>query len=212
MFTGIVEEIGRVEGIRRLGGGVRLRIRSTKVIEDLTTGDSISINGVCLTVVECARQSFDVEAVEETLAKTTLRHLAVGDGVNLEGASRLGDRLGGHLVQGHVDGVGKVVALERLADSVLMTVEIPSSLTAYVICEGSITIDGVSLTVARLEGQRATISLIPHTLKVTTLGQRKVGDAVNIEVDLIGKYVEKLLRAWRAKPSVTEARLRELGF
>jgi riboflavin synthase len=189
MFTGIVEEVGQVSEIGMSRGAKRISIRAEKVLDDLKIDDSIAINGVCLTVIDRKRESFSVEAVEETLKKSTLGNLRTGAEANLERALEVGSRLGGHFVQGHVDGVARVTGFRQQAGGKLLSLNIPAGLRVYTIPKGSITVDGVSLTIARLDGGKAQIALIPHTLAVTTLGRLKVGDHVNIEADMLGKYV-----------------------
>lgn len=186
MFTGIVEELGRVEAFER----GRLRIAATNVVTDAEIGDSIAVNGCCLTVVARTDEGWEADVSDETLRRTNLGALQPGETVNLERAVRLADRLGGHLVQGHVDTVGVVV--EAAPD---LRVGVPAALMRYIVEKGSITVDGVSLTVAGLSESGFTVALIPHTLEVTTLGLRKVGDVVNLEVDIVAKYVERLLKA-----------------
>lgn len=192
MFTGIVEERGEV---RRLDP-YRLEIGCRTVTSDSPVGASVAVNGVCLTVVanEGSLLAFDLS--EETLARTSLRRLSVGHPVNLERPLTLSDRLGGHLVQGHVDGVGEVVGVDPdAADGVRLRLRVPAELMGYVVAKGSITVDGVSLTVAELHDDGVTLALIPHTLDVTTLGTAATGDPVNLEMDVIAKYVERLLAA-----------------
>jgi riboflavin synthase len=214
MFTGLIEDIGRITAIKKIGDGVRFTITHNS-LDDIRIDDSIAVNGCCLTAVAVQSNSFEVEAVEETLKKTTLGEFAVGSEVNLERAMRLSDRLGGHLVLGHVDGVGQILSIEERSTSWWITVEIHAELEKYLIHVGSIAIDGISLTVAELEENKVSVSIIPHTWQVTTLGQRRAGDRVNIEADLIGKYVEKLLTRKNdsEKPSrITEEWLKEKGF
>lgn len=189
MFTGIVEELGTV---RALEGG-RLVVECRTVVRDSAVGDSISVNGTCLTVVERGESCLGFDLSEETLVRTGLHRLRPGDGVNLERPVTLLTRLGGHLVQGHVDGVAEVVALEPAGEGATLVVRIPPELERYVVEKGSITLDGVSLTVARLgESGEVGIALIPHTLAATTLGSASPGEPVNLEVDVIAKYVERL--------------------
>lgn len=189
MFTGIVEELGTV---RALEGG-RLVVECRTVVRDSAVGDSISVNGTCLTVVERGESCLGFDLSEETLVRTGLHRLRPGDGVNLERPVTLLTRLGGHLVQGHVDGVAEVVALEPAGEGATLVVRIPPELERYVVEKGSITLDGVSLTVARLgESGEVGIALIPHTLAATTLGSASPGEPVNLEVDIIAKYVERL--------------------
>ena len=191
MFTGIVEEVGRVEA---LDGG-RLRIAASHVLaaqdgEAVKLGDSIAVSGCCLTLVDQGPGWWEADLSEETLARTSLHTLAPGSKVNLERAVRLADRLGGHLVQGHVDGVGQVVA--PVPD---LQVAIPTDLMRYIVEKGSVTVDGVSLTVVKPLADGFTVAIIPHTADVTTLGDKRPGDLVNIEVDVLAKYVERLLAA-----------------
>jgi riboflavin synthase len=197
MFTGIVEELGSVRAVPRHADAARLEITCDIVRRDAVLGASIAVNGCCVTVVDLGDDWFAADAQPETLARTTLGGLAGGDRVNLERPVRLADRLGGHLVQGHVDGVGRVVDRRPSTDgSAVVTIEIPVDLRRYVVEKGSITVDGVSLTVAGPDGVRpddVTVALIPHTLRHTTLGGRGPGDGVNIEVDVLAKYVERLL-------------------
>ena len=190
MFTGIVEELGRVVSLE----GARLIVSCRTVPRDSAVGASVSVNGTCLTVVENAGDMLAFDLSEETVARTSLRCLLPGAPVNLERPATLGTRLGGHLVQGHVDGIGEVTRIEPDGvGGVRMAVRIPNDLLRYVVEKGSITIDGVSLTVASLGGADVTIALIPHTLAVTTLGSAAPGDPVNLEVDVIAKYVESLM-------------------
>src|SRR5438445_2022117 len=194
MFTGIVEELGTVRAITPVATGASLTIAATTVLEDTQIGDSISVNGCCLTVVTLNDGYYAVDVVEETLKMTCLGSLKVGDRVNLERSVRLADRLGGHLVQGHVDGVGTLVAREAAPDdSVVVRIAAPPDILRYVVYKGSIAVDGISLTVAAVDEHSFSIALIPHTQDVTTLGFREPGDKVNLEVDIIAKYVEKLL-------------------
>jgi riboflavin synthase len=195
MFTGIVEEMGRVRAIAHHDDGARVEIEAAKVLDDAEIGASIAVNGVCLTVVALGDGFFAADAVIETLRRTNLGELTVGDRVNLERPVRLADRLGGHVVQGHVDGVAVVAARDPQPDgSVLVRFVVREpSLLRYVVEKGSITVDGISLTVAALHGDGFSIAVIPHTLEVTTLGARDVGATVNLEVDVIAKYVERLL-------------------
>lgn len=199
MFTGIVEELGVVRAITPRAGGARLDIGATTVLDDATIGASIAVNGCCLTVVELGDGAWSADAVVETLARTNLGDLAAGDPVNLERPVRLADRLGGHLVQGHVDGTGVVLEREPQSDgSVLVWFDGPPEVTRYVVHKGSITVDGISLTVAETAGDRFAVAVIPHTLSVTTLGTRAVGARVNLEADLVAKYVERLLPSERS--------------
>ncbi|MCG3120668.1 MAG: Riboflavin synthase [bacterium] len=193
MFTGLVEEVGQIVAVESHGSSRRLTIHAQKILTDAKIDDSVCVSGVCLTVVARSEHTFQVQAVDETLRKTTLGNLRQGNRVNLERALRPTDRLGGHFVQGHVDGVAPIVELIPQAAGKLLTLELSPELMRYVIQHGSITLDGVSLTVARVEEPRITIALIPHTLAQTTLGDRQPGDWLNVENDLLGKYVERLL-------------------
>jgi riboflavin synthase len=194
MFTGIVEELGRVRSIIPNAGGARIAIDAAAVLDDATIGASIAVNGCCLTVVELGDGHWAADAVVETLARTNLGDLAPGDPVNLERPVRLADRLGGHLVQGHVDAAGTVRAREPQPDtSELFRFDSPDEVLRYVVHKGSITVDGISLTVAAVHDDGFQVAVIPHTLAVTTLGARVPGARVNLEVDLIAKYVERLL-------------------
>jgi riboflavin synthase len=196
MFTGIVEERGRVRRLDVHEGGARVEIDATAVLEDAVIGASISVNGCCLTVVELGDGWWAADAVTETLVRTSLGVLAVGDPVNLERPVRLADRLGGHVVQGHVDGVGEIVDLAPLPDgSTRMRCWLPAHLMRYVVEKGSITVDGISLTVAALHEDGFDVAVIPHTSEVTNLGEKRPGDPVNVEVDVLAKYVERLLTA-----------------
>jgi len=211
MFTGLVEEIGQIAAVESLGASRRFTIRAEKILDDAKIDDSICVSGVCLTVVARAANTFQVQAVDETLRKTALGNLRQNDRVNLERALRPTDRLGGHFVQGHVDGIAPIVDLIPQAAGQLLVVELSQDLWRYVIPHGSITLDGVSLTVARLEEPRITLALIPHTLAQTTLGERRRGDCLNVETDLLGKYVERLLQT-RANDGLTNAKLNAWGY
>jgi riboflavin synthase len=196
MFTGIVEELGTVASVTPVAGGARIVIDASTVLTDAGIGDSIAVNGCCLTVVELGDGSWAADAVTETLDRTALGSLAGGDRVNLERPVRVQDRLGGHIVQGHVDGVGTLVARDPLPDgSTRMRFAVPPGLLRYVVEKGSIALDGISLTVAAVADDSSTveIAVIPHTLAVTTLGPKGPGDPVNIEVDVLAKHVERLL-------------------
>ncbi|MGW7518252.1 riboflavin synthase [Streptomyces sp. NPDC054796] len=190
MFTGIVEELGEVVAMEDRGGSARFRLRGPAVTEGVKHGDSIAVNGVCLTVVETGGGEFTADVIAETLGRSSLGALTVGSRVNLERPMALGGRLDGHLVQGHVDGTGTLAA--RTEDGTV-TVQLPPGLARYIVEKGSITVDGVSLTVVEAGDDYFTISLIPTTLALTTLGIKDVGDPVNLEVDVLAKYVERLL-------------------
>lgn len=221
MFTGLVEETGRLRSVRRAGRSLHLTVEAKKVLEDVQIGDSIAVNGVCLTVVSFTADSFTADAMPETYQRTNLQDLQPGDPVNLERTMALGDRFGGHIVQGHVDGVGTILRVEPEEIAVWFTVSAPPEILRYVVPKGSIAIDGISLTVVDVESDRFRVSLIPHTVKVTAMNRRQVGDRVNLEVDVLAKYVERLVAGHlpdnqesKRKPErgLTAEFLRENGF
>lgn len=194
MFTGIVEEMGFIQSIEKQLTGSRFSIKARTVLEGTKIGDSICVNGCCLTVVKCGTSHWTCEAVPETLERTNLKYLKEGDSVNLERALCYNGRLGGHLIQGHVDETGQISDKQSLSDgSWWVTVEIPSHLSRYLVHKGSIAVEGVSLTIADLNQDRFSFAMIPHTANVTTLGLKKIGDSVNLEIDLIAKYVERFV-------------------
>lgn len=194
MFTGIVEEIGTIAEVRDQGNGRRIRVSARTVLQDLAPGDSVAVDGVCLTATEVSPEGFSVDAIATTLGRTTIGALASGSRVNLERAAALGDRLGGHLVQGHVDGSGSVIGISPQAELVLVDVEIPDAVAEVTVLHGSITINGISLTVNDLPRRDVVqVSIIPFTWEHTTMQDLRVGDGVNLEGDLIGKYVRQLL-------------------
>ncbi len=196
MFTGIIAAIGRIAAIESSGADRRVRIDAGALdLSDVATGDSIAVGGCCLTALDIAEGQFSADVSVETLRLTTLGDAAVGDKLNLEKALRLADRLGGHLVSGHIDATGKVVAISDDARSQRWTFEVPQRIAKYIAKKGSVCIDGVSLTVNEVDGTRFGVNLIPHTQTVTTFGERCVGDAVNVEVDLIARYAERLATA-----------------
>ncbi|MFI9494549.1 MULTISPECIES: riboflavin synthase [Streptomyces] len=195
MFTGIVEELGEVTAVERLADASRFRLRGPLVTEDAKHGDSIAVNGVCLTVVGLDGDQFTADVMAETLNRSSLGALATGSRVNLERPMALGGRLGGHIVQGHVDGTGRIVERTPSEHWELVKVSLPGGLARYVVEKGSITVDGVSLTVVDAAPGHFTVSLIPTTLALTTLGIKQPGDPVNLEVDVLAKYVERLLAA-----------------
>jgi riboflavin synthase len=194
MFTGIVAHRGKVADVEKGTDGMRM-VLDTGPLPDLELGGSISVNGVCLTAVEVAPGRVGVEVVKETLDRSTLGALEAGDAVNLELPMQADGRFGGHVVQGHVDGVGEILSIEVVGEGKRMRLRVPGRLTRYMVEKGSITVDGVSLTIAALDGTELEIALIPHSLEVTTLGLRSVGEKVNLEVDVLAKYVESLLKA-----------------
>jgi riboflavin synthase len=198
MFTGIVEDLGEIEGIEPLGDFARIHVRSETVADDARPGDSIAVNGVCLTVTRLAGEprapsGFTADVMGETLARSSLARLAPGVKVNLERSVRMQDRLGGHLVQGHVDGIATVISRDPQQHWEVVRVSLPGELARYVVHKGSVAVDGVSLTVSAIGEDWFEVSLIPETLKRTTLGLRKPGEMVNLEVDVMAKYVEKLI-------------------
>jgi len=196
MFTGIVQAVGEVAQVDVLGGDTRLHIDTkTLSLTGLQLGDSVAVNGVCLTVIRLAPYGFAADVSHETLTCTTLRDFKAGTPVNLERALTAGTALGGHLVSGHVDGIGRVRELMEAGRSRIFEIEAPAPLAHYIATKGSITIDGVSLTVNRVERTNFSVNLVPHTLDATTLGRGHVGQAVNLEVDIIARYVERLLTA-----------------
>ncbi|MDA8234481.1 MAG: riboflavin synthase [Clostridia bacterium] len=193
MFTGIVEELGTIKSINKTGKSARLTIEGQVVLGDVKLGDSIAVNGVCLTVTEFDTKTFAVDVMAETLAKSNIGLLKPGSRVNLERALRLSDRLGGHLVSGHIDGIGAITGQERVEIAVVTEIKAPPQVMKYIVPKGSVAIDGISLTVVDHTEDTFRVSLIPHTAKLTSLGFKKIGDVVNLEGDVIGKYVERLI-------------------
>ena len=211
MFTGIIEEVGEIVTVTPIENGKNLTIRARRVLEGTRIGDSIAVDGVCLTVTALGREQFSVQAVGETLEKTTLGRVQHGRRVNLERALAVGDRLGGHFVQGHVNGIGHIRTMRKRGENYLLEVEIPPPLRKYIILEGSIAIDGISLTVAHLNDVLVGINIIPHTMENTNLRYKQVGDGVNIEVDLIAKYIENLIR-FSKQNELNENLLKQWGY
>jgi riboflavin synthase len=195
MFTGIIEELGHVSAIEPQGDAMRLTIEGPMVVSDVKRGDSIAVSGTCLTAIEFDRHSFTADVMQETLNKTALGSLKVGDPVNLERAMTAATRFGGHVVQGHVDGVGEIIGREKSEHWEWLRVRIPVELMKYIVLKGSITIDGVSLTVNEVGNDHIGLSLIPETLALTTLGRKQAGDKVNVEADVMAKHIERLLEA-----------------
>jgi riboflavin synthase len=213
MFTGIIEELGVVEAVEARANGARIRLRCGKVLDDAAIGSSIAVNGVCLTATELFSNGFAADAAAETLRRSTLGQLKPGDLVNLERPLAAGGRLGGHIVQGHVDGVGEIMSLEQLGGGDWwLKVRVPAAISRYMAEKGSIAIDGISLTLAAIESDVASASVIPHTYANTVLRLRRAGDRVNIECDILAKYVERLLGGRAASSSLTEDKLREWGY
>lgn len=220
MFTGIIVEVGTVKEVARAGSSLRLGIASRKVASGLNVGDSVSVNGVCLTAVEAGTGGFTADVMPETYRKTNLKELVRGSRVNLEPSLRLGDPFGGHVVTGHIDAVCVVSRVTHEENAIVVSFDCPAEFLRYIVPKGSVAVDGVSLTVAeRFEGG-FSVSLIPHTARNTNLGLRGVGDRVNLEVDILGKYVESFLKAWQGRHSrespavggITVDFLREHGF
>ena len=191
MFTGIIEGSGVISGIRSAGQGKHFTIDADFTLEGTNPGDSIAVNGACLTAVVVSGSRFEVDVSPETLSKSTFRDAKIGDRLNLERALRFSDRIDGHLVSGHLDGVGIISSIKTVGDYIVITIEIPEASALYVIEKGSIAVDGVSLTVNQCSKNRFDVSIIPHTAKLTTISFKKIGDPVNIETDMIGKYVER---------------------
>ncbi len=212
MFTGIIEEIGTLQRVVPISHGRRFHITAKRILDDLKPEDSVAVNGVCLTATKIEKTTFEVTAVDETLERSTLRRLGAGQKVNLERALRVGDRMGGHWVQGHIDGMGNVISSKRLGAGLLLTIEIPEHFVKYTVEKGSIAIDGVSLTIADVSNHRMTVAIIPYTLEHTTLGSLRNGNQVNIEVDVLGKYVERLLEIRTQTGRMDEASLRSMGY
>lgn len=216
MFTGIIEEVGRLE---RLAGG-EIAIRAKKVLEDVALGDSIAVNGICLTVTRFDEVHFTADVMPETIRRTSLAELRRGSRVNLERALTLKSRLGGHIVSGHIDGAGTIAAMKEEGNAILLTVRASDSVLRYVVEKGSVALDGISLTVARVGAADFTVSLIPHTREITNLREKSVGSRLNIETDILGKYVEKLFpggcalgsAAPKGKDGITMDFLRQQGF
>lgn len=200
MFTGLIEEVGTVESVIKSVKSARITIRAKKVLDGVQLGDSISTNGVCLTVTSFDGSRFSVDVMAETMRRTNFRTFAPGYKVNLERALSLGDRLGGHMVSGHIDGVGTILRYDKEDNAVWITVSAAPEILTYVIEKGSIAIDGVSLTVAYVDDTVFRVSIIPHTKDATTLLDKKIGDEVNLECDMIGKYIEKFLARRAEKP------------
>jgi riboflavin synthase len=214
MFTGIVEEVGRITRIEQRGESRRITITADHAPKQLKTGDSVSVSGVCLTALDIKPASFCADLAPETWALTSFSRIHEGAQVNLELPMKADGRFGGHIVQGHVDGVGKLISLDRIADSDnwWLHIELPHEVEKYTVYKGSISIEGISLTVAKLEENRCTIAIIPHTVEQTNLHSLKPGDPINLEADLIAKYVEKMMKGSSAESSLTIEDLVEQGF
>ena len=216
MFTGIIEGVGTVRTVKKKGDGLELEIACDFDLERTNVGDSISVNGCCLTITSRLGKSFWADVSSETYKVTTLREINAGDPVNLERALQVGSRLGGHIVQGHIDATGKVIEINEQSGSVEYTIEFPKELGRYIVEKGSVAVDGVSLTANRCQNNNFTVTVIPHTKLKTTFSKLKAGDHVNLEVDIIGKYVEKLAfldsEEYRKESKITEEFLKKHGF
>ena len=214
MFTGIIEEVGRVEEITVTGEKRRLTIGCSKLVPEIKIGDSVSVSGVCLTAVEVGKNSFAADLAQETWVRTSLSRLCPGALVNLELPMRANGRFDGHIVQGHVDGTGTVVSLAPIPDGndYVLSINVPSELTRYIVAKGSLSIEGISLTIAAIEGTQVRVAIIPHTAEVTNLKSLVSGDPVNLEVDVIAKYVEKMFGGQKAESSITLEKLVRAGF
>ena len=214
MFTGIIEEVGRVARIEQRGENRRVTITADHTPKELKTGDSVAVSGVCLTALDIKPGSFCADLAPETWERTSLSRIHEGALVNLELPMKADGRFGGHIVQGHVDGVGKLIGLERIteSDNWWLHVELPEAIEKYTVYKGSVCIEGISLTVAKLERERCTVAIIPHTVEMTNLHSLKPGDPVNLEADLIAKYVEKMMRGESSQSSLTIEDLVEQGF
>jgi riboflavin synthase len=213
MFTGIIEEVGKIEMIRPVAGGRSLMISCRKALEGIKTGDSVSVNGICLTVTKFTANHFYADAVGETINKTTVKTFRIGEAVNIERALLPSQRIGGHFVQGHINGTGIISEIKKMGENYSLSVTVPDDLERYMIIEGSVALDGISLTVASLFKNKVTISVIPHTYKTTNLSRRRTGDSVNIEADFMAKYMEKLMTGnTERKTSLSEETLNKLGY
>lgn len=193
MFTGIIEEIGEVFQIQQGAKSLKIKIKASKVIEDVSVGDSIAVNGICLTVCEFNDNTFSADVMAETIRKSSMSGLKMGSRVNLERAMSANGRFGGHIVSGHIDGIGKIENIKPEDNAIWFTISTTNDLSKYIVKKGSIAIDGISLTVAEIKGDIFKVSIIPHTAKETILSIKKSGDVVNLECDIVGKYIEKLI-------------------
>lgn len=211
MFTGLIEEIGIIKEIKHLGGGIEISVFSKIITNDLSVGDSVNINGACQTVVDYKADYFRVEAVEETLKKTNLGRLSLGDKVNLERSLTLNKKLGGHFVMGHVDATGDIISVKKLAASYIVDISYPQDFSEYLINVGAIAVDGVSLTIAEFNERSFKISVIPHTWNSTIFQYKRTNSDVNLEFDILGKYVARMLKKNQA-PVMTEEWLKQNGF
>lgn len=214
MFTGIIEEVGRVASIRESGENRRLTVQANDTPRQLATGNSVAVSGVCLTALDIKTNSFSADLAPETWVRTSFSRIKEGSLVNLELPMKADGRFGGHIVQGHVDGVGRLISFDQIPDSEnwWLHIQIPEDIDRYVVYKGSLSIEGISLTVARIEDRRCTVAIIPHTVEMTNLKSLKPGDPVNLEADLIAKYVEKMLKVDSAPTTITLENLVSQGF
>ena len=212
MFTGLVEEVGRIDSVKKKGQGLELTINAHQILEDIKVGDSIAIDGVCLTVEHFTKTAFSVQAVAETLFRSTLGSKSTGAGVNLERALLASARFGGHFVQGHVDGLAQIISIEQRDPGYWLTLRIPENISKFMVEKGSIALDGLSLTIARIESVILSVAIIPHTWRATTLKDNRVGDSMNIEVDILAKYLNKFIQPYVKSHGLTLDKLSQLGF
>jgi len=213
MFTGIIEEIGKIKSINRIKDITKLIVSADKILTNMELGDSVSIDGVCLTIVKFTKSEFEVDLSPETLTLTTFKHKQINDMVNLERALRLGDKLGGHFVTGHIDGMGKINQIEKKGDSFIYSFTADDSILSNIVQKGSIAIDGISLTIAELNKKSFSVAIIPYTYNNTTFRYKKSGDLVNIETDMLGKYVKKYIGFEEEHKSVIDEEfLKKYGF
>lgn len=217
MFTGLVEEVGTIKGIKRSGDSMILEINANKILNDVTLGDSIAVNGICLTVTSFNNNTFSADVMPETVYKTSLKDLEYGRKVNLERAMSANSRFGGHIVSGHIDGTAKLISKRALDNAVYFTFKLESSLASKLLPKGSIAIEGISLTLVNVEMESFSVSIIPHTLAQTSLADKKIGEVVNIELDLVGKYIQKAVeniieQKIDKESTITESFLSENGF
>lgn len=205
MFTGIIEGPGTISGIKQSGQSRRMAVNADYALDNTKIGDSIAVNGACLTVVSFSGSRFEVDVSPETVAKTTLGKAKIGDRVNLERALRISDRIDGHLVSGHIDGIGTIKSRKTQENAIIITFNIPKTVAYYIIKKGSVAVDGISLTVNECDHESFQVSIIPHTAKLTTFGFKKISDSVNVETDMIGKYVERFVTQMQSGESKKEA-------
>jgi riboflavin synthase len=217
MFTGLIEEIGKIKSIKKGGKSIRLTVSAGKILEDVKVGDSVATNGICLTVVDFDSKEFSADVMPETMSRTNFGLLSAGSRVNLERALRVGDRLGGHMLSGHVDGLGEVIAKKQDDNAIWVSIAAPKTILKYIIEKGSVAIDGISLTVAYVDEKMFKVSIIPLTQEDTTLTSKKKGDKVNLECDMTAKYIEKFMfhreeEVQQKKPDISMNFLKENGF